>query len=220
MRTRRSRLLVPILAGAVALGGCATATPPAAPQALLARAAGEGGTAALNARLLSRAAPLPPAADLPLGPGDLIEVSVFDVRELSGLKVRVSLQGLVTFPLLGSVRVAGLTPIELEEELRARLRQAFMHDPQVSVFVLEQRSQRLSIVGAVRNGGLYPVTGQLRLADALALAGGLTDDADHVVYLIRRAQPVAATGGAGEAAPTRPVAAGATSGAAAAGAPL
>lgn len=61
-----------------------------------------------------------------------------------------------------------------------------MHDPQVSVFVHEHQSQRISVIGAVRKGGIYTLSSQLRLADALALAEGLTDDADHMVYLIRR----------------------------------
>ena len=60
-----------------------------------------------------------------------------------------------------------------------------MHAPQVSVFIEEQKSQRISVVGAVNNGGVFTLSSRLRLADALALAGGLTNDADRVVYVIR-----------------------------------
>lgn len=176
------------------------------------------GTAALNSRILGQASPAAPAEDLPVGPGDLVEISVFEVPELSGIKVRVSHRGTITLPLVGAVPAAGLTPGELEGELRRLLQQKYMHDPQVSVFVLEQKSQRISVIGAVRRGGVYPLTSRLRLADALALAEGLTDDADHVIYLIRRvpaqtaaptrALPASPTGAQTPARASSPMAAG------------
>jgi polysaccharide export outer membrane protein len=127
-----------------------------------------------------------PATDLAVGPGDLIEISVFEVEELSKLKLRIPLRGTVTLPLVGQIAASGRSAIELEDDIRARLQQKYIHDPQVSVFVLEHRSQRISITGAVRKGGVYPITSPLRLADALALGEGLTDDADQVIYLIRK----------------------------------
>jgi polysaccharide export outer membrane protein len=145
-----------------------------------------GGNAALNGQLLTRVSPPGGEADLPVGGGDLIEVSVFEVAELSNLKVRIPLRGSITLPLLGSIPAAGRTAIELEDDIRQRLRQKYMHDPQVSVFVHEHKSQRISVIGAVRVGGVFSITSRLRLADALALAQGLTEDADHVIYLIRR----------------------------------
>jgi polysaccharide export outer membrane protein len=149
-------------------------------------APGDFGNAALNRRLLSRTTPPSAESDLPLGAGDLVEVSVFEVEELSKLKVRVSRRGTVTLPLVGSVTAAARTPDELEGEIRDRLQQKYMHQPQVSVFVIEHASQRVAILGAVRKGGVQPLTGRLRLADALAMAEGLADDADHTVFLIRR----------------------------------
>ena len=144
------------------------------------------GNAALNNRLLRRSATAGAPADLPLGPGDLIEVVVFEVPELSNLKVRVSRPGIVVLPLIGQIPVTGKTPAELEADLRERLGQRFMHDPHVTVFVHERKSQRISVIGAVRKGGVFELSGRLRLADALALAEGLADDADHIVYLFRR----------------------------------
>lgn len=141
----------------------------------------------LNTRLFQRAAPSDTPGDLPLGPGDLIEISVVNMFELSGRKVRVPRDGGITLPLLGAVPVSGRSPAELEEDLRRRLQEKYMHDPQVSVYVHERRSQRISVLGAVRKGGVLELTGRLRLADALAMAEGLADDADHVVYLFRRA---------------------------------
>ncbi|MGH7265025.1 MAG: polysaccharide biosynthesis/export family protein, partial [Candidatus Rokuibacteriota bacterium] len=165
----------PLVASAASSAGFPAA--PAFPQS---------GPAALNGLLQSRVSPPGGEADLPVGGGDLIEISVFEVAELSNLKVRIPLRGSITLPLLGSIPAAGRTAIELEDEIRQRLRQKYMHDPQVSVFVHEHKSQRISVIGAVRVGGVFAITSRLRLADALALAQGLTEDADHVIYLIRR----------------------------------
>jgi polysaccharide export outer membrane protein len=146
----------------------------------------DSGTAALNSEILTRATGPAVDADLPVGPGDLIEVSVFEVEELSKLKVRISRRGTVNLPLIGTIQAAGRSAGELEDEIRQRLQHTYMRDPQVSVFVHEHTSQRISIIGAVKKGGIQVLTGRLRLADALALAEGLTEDADHVVYVIRR----------------------------------
>ena len=138
-----------------------------------------------NKRLLTYVRPRIEESDLPLGAGDLVEISVFDAPELSGLKLRIPLAGSVTLPLIGDIPSAGLTPAALQRVVRARLQQDYMHDPQVSVFVLEAKSQSISVVGAVRTGGILAMTTRLRLADALAMAGGLADDAGHTVYVIR-----------------------------------
>lgn len=147
---------------------------------------GDSEVAALNSRLLSHVSAPGPQADLAMGPGDLIEISVFEVEELSKLKVRIPLRGTITLPLIGQISASGRSAIELEDDIRTRLQQKYIHDPQVSVFALEHKSQRISITGAVRRGGVYAITSPLRLADALALSEGLLDEADHVIYLIRR----------------------------------
>lgn len=187
MRASLAYLLTILIAAAAGpLAGCGAArSAPAVPPEAAATAPAEPGTAALNTRLLAQVSPAG-GEDLPIGPGDLVEVSVFEVQELTGLKVRVPVRGTITLPLIGEVPASGRTAQELEAAIRERLQEKYMHDPQVSVFVLEQKSQRISVLGAVRRGGVYPMTSQLRLADALALAEGLADDADHVVYLIRR----------------------------------
>lgn len=154
---------------------------PAAGQAV---PAGRG-AAALNQRLLSQMAQPTTDTDLPLGPGDTIEISVLDVDELSKFRARIPLRGTITLPLIGPLLAANRTAIELEDDIRQRLRQKYMHEPQVSVFIEEQKSQRISVVGAVNNGNVFTLSSPLRLADALALAGGLTTDADRVVYVIR-----------------------------------
>lgn len=162
---------------------------------------------ALNSWILSRATPATPDADLPLGPGDLIVVSVFQVSELSQLNVRVPSNGNIALPLMGVLRAAGRSARELEDEIKAHL-QRYMHDPQVSVFVQEHKSQQVAVFGSVKNGGVYPLVSRLRVTDALAMAGALNDDADHVVYLIRRTP--ARAGGPQAAGPPKDDAAPAT----------
>src|SRR2546427_1130033 len=154
------------------------AAPPAAVPAISAND--------LNRKLLSQTASTQDESDLPLGPGDLIEVSVFDVQEFSGLKLRISNSGSIALSLIGTLPAAGLSAVELQSAIRARLQEKYMHDPQVSVFVTEHKSQRISVIGAVKNGGGVSLTGRFRLADALAMAGGLMDDAGLTVYVIRK----------------------------------
>jgi polysaccharide export outer membrane protein len=139
--------------------------------------------------------------DLPLGAGDLIEVSVFDVPELSSIKLRIPQSGLASLPLIGSVTASGRTALELQSDIASRLQLKYMHDPQVSVFVHEHRSQRISVMGSVRQGGVFTLTHQLRLADALALAGGITEDAGPMVYVVRRAAPQSGPASTGGGAP-------------------
>src|SRR5207237_3805996 len=127
----------------------------------------------LNRKLLSHLTPPTEETDLPLGPGDLIEISVFDVPELSSIKLRIPVGGSVTLPLIGAIPAAGLTPSELETEVRTRLQHDYMNDPQVSVFVTEQKSQRVPVMGAVKTGGVYSLAGPLRLAAPFAMACGL-----------------------------------------------
>ena len=151
------------------------------------RDGGSGSSTALNLRLMEQAARSGDTGDLPVGTGDLLEISVFEVEELSKIRVRVPGRGVIALPLVGQLEAAGHTTAELEDEIRARLQKKFMHEPQVSVFLQEQQSQRISVMGAVRKGGVFSITRPLRLADALALAEGLTDEADRNVYVIRRA---------------------------------
>ncbi len=142
--------------------------------------------ARLNNRIVAAAARKTLQGELPLGPGDLVEVSVFDVPEFSELKVRVSPAGTVMLPLLGSVRAADLTPGEFRETLRQQLGEKYLQDPQVTVLVLELKSHRVSVIGAVQRAGVFEMTSRLRVTDALAMAEGLREDAATTVYLIRQ----------------------------------
>ena len=197
----RSRTLAGLVAVALSMTACAggarRATSPSAAEGLQGQGQPAAPTVAggpmptpsrvatLNSAILSRTTPPSPEDDLPLGTGDLIVVSVFLVSELSQLSVRLSSNGNIALPLIGVLPAAGHTARELENEIKARL-QRYMHDPQVSVFIQEHKSQQIAVFGSVKNGGVYPLVSHLRVTDALAMAGALNDDADHTVYLIRR----------------------------------
>lgn len=121
--------------------------------------------------------------DYRIGPEDLLEITVFEDEKLNKT-VRVSSQGNIGFPLLGAVRVKGLTVSELEREIQGLLAEKYIQNPNVSVFIKEYRNQRISVLGMVEKPGIFDVTGQKTVLDMLALAGGLKEDAGPLLFLI------------------------------------
>ena len=108
-----------------------------------------------------------------LGPGDLLEISVLGAADLTQL-VRISPAGTITLPLVGQVVAAGLSTDDLQVRLADILRERkLIREPHVTVFTKEYRSQPVYVLGAVNQPGQYMVTTQLRLLDAIAMAGGL-----------------------------------------------
>ena len=143
----------------------------------------------------------PTVTDIPIGAGDVIHIDVFDVPELSR-DVRVSSSGNIALPLIHErIRVAGVTPFQLEQKIQEKLVESgLVSRPQVSVFVKEQNSQPVTILGAIG----HPMTTQLlrptTLLEVLANAGGISDNAGTVVMITRKTQqeavrPVAETSG-------------------------
>ena len=124
--------------------------------------------------------------DVPIGTGDLLHIDVFDVPELSR-DVRVSQLGDITYPLIpGKIQVAGLTPFQLEEKMQELLiENGLVTHPQVSVFMKEQNSQPVSVVGAVGRPMVYQILRPTTLLELLANAGGITDEAGSVVLITR-----------------------------------
>jgi polysaccharide export outer membrane protein len=122
--------------------------------------------------------------DYKIGPEDLLEISIFEDEKLNKT-VRVSSQGNISLPLLGILKVKGLTANELEKEIRDLLAEKYFQDPHVSVFIKEYRNQRISVMGSVEKPGVYDVTGQKTVLDILAMAGGLKGDAGPLLFLIR-----------------------------------
>src|SRR5260370_14372234 len=94
------------------------------------REAGPASAAALNLRLMEQAARSSEESDLPVGTGDLLEISVFEVEELSKIRLRVPGRGDISLPLIGQIQATGRTTAELEEEMRARPQRSVTPDPQ------------------------------------------------------------------------------------------
>lgn len=129
----------------------------------------------------------PTYRDYKIGPEDLLEIAVFEDEKLNKV-VRVSTQGNISLPLLGVILVKGLTASQLERELRDLLAEKYFQDPHVTVFIKEFRSQRISVLGAVVKPGLFEVSGDKTILDMLGAAGGLKEDAGHILFLIRPPQ--------------------------------
>lgn len=125
------------------------------------------------------------APDYRVGPLDLIEVSVFQVEDLNRT-VRINSSGQISLPLIGAVVAGGKTVGELEAEIAAKLKAQFLQDPQVSVFVKEFSSQRITVEGAVKNPGIFPITGKTSLLQAIALARGFEELADERTVIVFR----------------------------------
>jgi polysaccharide export outer membrane protein len=123
---------------------------------------------------------------LVLGPGDEVEITVYGAPDLSG-HTRVSADGNISMPLVGYIRIAGLTSSEAEGAIEGQLRQNnIVNDPQVSVFVKEYSSGGVSVVGEVAKPGSYSTFGPHRLFDVLQAAGGLTEKAANQAVISHR----------------------------------
>src|ERR1700755_2690707 len=131
----------------------------------------------------SNSSRVPPPSDYVIGAGDLINVQVFDVPEISR-ELRVSQTGTIGLPLVKvRLQVAGLTEIQSERKITEVLEaNGLVSHPEVSVTVKEKKSRPITIVGAVAHPMVYEADRQVTLIDVLAQAGGITPDAaDHVI---------------------------------------
>jgi polysaccharide export outer membrane protein len=137
-------------------------------------------------------APQPPLlanSNIKLGIGDLIEITVFGVPDLS-VKTRISGSGDVYLPLIDYVHVADLTTDEAQELVQKRLEDGgFVRGPHVSIFVDESASQAITVLGEVMKPGAYPAIGERRLYDMISAAGGLTTTAGRTVTIEHRGDP-------------------------------
>lgn len=122
-----------------------------------------------------------------LGPGDLLEISVFASSELT-TRVRIPSDGDISFPLLGKLNVSGMMPEAVQDLIREELMtRDLVKDPQVSVFVLEYAAQAVYVLGEVTRPGAYPVIGSHQLSDFISVAGGFTPRAGKTITVTRQA---------------------------------
>ncbi|MEQ1694727.1 MAG: polysaccharide biosynthesis/export family protein [Hyphomicrobiaceae bacterium] len=120
-----------------------------------------------------------------IGPEDVVDISVFKVPELSK-SVQVADGGTINLPLVGEIAAAGKTARDIELELTKTLGDKYLKSPQVTVFVKEYNSQRVTVEGSVKKPGVYPIRGKNSLLQLLASAGGLEEIADSGNILVVR----------------------------------
>lgn len=154
---------------ALALSGCASSS------------GNIGGAPGLEV-VAGNALPEPTVADLSanerayrVGPFDVLNVDVFGSEELSEKEIQVDASGRITFPLIGTLEVAGKTPGEVSQMMADRFRGRFINDPQVTVNLKEIISQTVTVSGEVKRAGVYPIVGRMTLMRAIASAEGWTE---------------------------------------------
>jgi polysaccharide export outer membrane protein len=116
-------------------------------------------------------------SDYRIAPMDTVSIKVFKMPDLSG-DYEVDLTGQVSMPLIGNVPAAELTTAELDQRLTERLGEKYLENPDVSVGVKASTRRSVTVDGAVKTAGSYPVTGPMTLMQAVAAAGGTAEDAN------------------------------------------
>lgn len=117
------------------------------------------------------------SGDLRIGPLDKLQVRVYGVQDLNG-DYQVDTFGNIKMPLVDEVFAQGYTAFEFAKILEQRLGETYLQDPDVTVSILESQGQEITIEGAVRKPGVYPVEGQLSLLQAIAISGGPSENAN------------------------------------------
>ena len=125
--------------------------------------------------------------EYPLGAGDDIRVLVFQNPDLT-VEARVSESGAISYPLIGSVQIGGLSVAAAEKRIADALKSGgFVRQPQVNIVLLQVRGNQVSVLGQVNRPGRFPLeTLNTRVSDMLAVAGGITPAGDDVVILTGR----------------------------------
>jgi polysaccharide export outer membrane protein len=125
-------------------------------------------------------------SDYRIAPMDTVTIKVFKMPDLSG-DYEVDLTGQVSLPLIGNVPAAELTTTQLDQNVTARLGEKYLENPDVSVGVKASTRRSVTVDGAVKTAGTFPIAGQVTLMQAVALAGGTAEDANaHRVAIFRQ----------------------------------
>lgn len=124
-------------------------------------------------------------SEQPLSPNDVLEVNVFQVDNLNRT-VQVDSAGQISLPLIGTITAAGKTVRQLEHEIETAYGAKYLQSPDVTVFVKESIGQRITVDGEVNKAGIYPVSSNSSLIDAIALAGGFNTVGDAKKVFVYR----------------------------------
>ena len=151
-----------------------------------ARKPGVSEPAAPAAQAPATAAQVPAGTDYIVGPQDVLNVRIYGEDKLSG-KIRIDNDGSFPFEYLGRVKAEGMTTAQIETYLVKALGDGYLRNPQVSVEVMEYRSQSVFVTGEVRSPNKYMLPGNSTLMDVLTLAGSVTPNAGNWVADYARA---------------------------------
>jgi polysaccharide export outer membrane protein len=125
------------------------------------------------------------AAEVLLGPGDVVRMSVYGSPDLT-VETRISESGQLTVPLLGQVQVGGLSVAAAEKKIGDALEKGgYLKKAQVNMLITALTSQQVSVLGQVNRPGRYPVEGKRKVLDLLAMAGGISTEGGDTVGLVR-----------------------------------
>jgi len=131
------------------------------------------------------------STDYQLGAGDLVSISVYDEPDLS-IELRIGQSGNISYPLLGDISVAGLSPKDLETKLTEKLKGPYLIDPSVSVSIKEYRP--FYMTGEVEKPGSYSFHPGLTVARAISIAGGFTERASKSkIYVVHDSSQAGST---------------------------
>jgi polysaccharide export outer membrane protein len=147
------------------------------------------------ANLAAIGAPLP-ETEYRIGALDKLDVTVFQVKELTVEKLQVDATGKIILPLIGEITAKGKTTAELSREIADRLSEKYLQSPQVTVTVAEALSRKITVEGQVNDAGVFELKGRTSLLEAVAKAKGVSKGADlHHVSIVRNVDgaPHAAT---------------------------
>lgn len=127
-----------------------------------------------------------PAPEYPIGPGDIVKITVYNNPDLT-TEAEISQNGSISFPLVGEVKVGGLSRAEAEKAISASLGQGgFVPNAHVNMLVLQYRSQQVSVIGEVNKPGKYPINQMVTVTDLIAMAGGITQKGGNTVTIIKK----------------------------------
>ncbi len=194
---RREWLQVALLAVLLDIAACArppttdgtTVPTPAASVATVSPANVSGSAAGVGVTPAPSTGPVAAPNDYRIGPQDLLKLDVFGVEALSKRSVRVNASGQISLPLIGTVQAGGLTAEQLAADIAARLAKDYLQNPQVTIFIEEFTSQRVTVAGAVKTPNVFPLKGRTTLMQAVTQAGGPTNVANLGSVKILRPEP-------------------------------
>jgi polysaccharide biosynthesis/export protein len=131
-------------------------------------------------------APIPIASSYIVGEADVLRITVWKQPEISQPSVVVRPDGMISVPLVGEIKVSGMTPVQIEATLVEDLKQ-YVNEPRVTVTVAEVGSKTVYVTGEVEHPGAYPLVGPVDVLQIIAKAGGVTPYARRrSVFVLRQ----------------------------------